>query len=72
MITEIANWIWILTLPLLVWEVVWKGIGLWKSARRNQLVWYICILIFNTLGILPIIYLLFFQGKKETTKGSKK
>jgi len=72
MVFEVFNWIWILLFPLMVWEGVWKAIALWKSARRNQLVWYVCILIFNTLGILPIIYLIFFQAEKESKKKSKK
>ncbi len=49
-------------LPLIViaagWDTVWKLIGMWKSARNNQLGWFISIAIFNTLGILPIIYIL--------------
>ncbi|MEX2017477.1 MAG: DUF5652 family protein, partial [Candidatus Pacearchaeota archaeon] len=36
----------------------------WKSAGHKQLAWFVCILIFNTAGILPIIYILFFQKKK--------
>lgn len=62
-------------LPLIVWEAVWKGIGLWKSGRNNQLAWFIAMFIFNTAGILPIIYLAFFQKKKvavETVKPAKK
>ena len=46
-----------------LWEAVWKGIALWKSGRNNQIEWFVCILIFNTLGILPIIYLALFQKK---------
>ena len=57
---------WVLVL-LLMWDLIWKGIALWKCGRQNQLIWFIVILIFNTAGILPIIYLLFFQ-KKEKTK----
>jgi hypothetical protein len=34
---------------------------MWKSARNNQLAWFICLAIFNTAGILPIIYILCFQ-----------
>ncbi|MGB9748757.1 MAG: DUF5652 family protein [Candidatus Woesearchaeota archaeon] len=48
-----------------VWELILKGIALWKSARNKHLVWFACILIFNTLGILPIIYLAFFSQKKK-------
>lgn len=42
---------------LFIWDSVWKLIALWKSAQRKQLAWFICIAIFNTLGVLPIVYL---------------
>jgi len=48
-------------LLLAVWDGVWKLIALWKSARNNQLAWYICLAIFNTAGILPILYITLFQ-----------
>ena len=44
-----------------IWDGVWKLIALWKSARNNQLGWYICLAIFNTAGILPILYITLFQ-----------
>jgi len=53
---------------LSLWEGVWKGIALWKSGRHKQLVWFICILVFNTAGILPIIYILFFQKKRAVVE----
>ncbi len=46
---------------LLAWSLIWKGIALWKCGRNNQLYWFVALLIINTLGILEIIYLLFFQ-----------
>lgn len=46
---------------LAIWDGVWKVIAMWKSARHNQLAWFICLAIFNTAGILPILYLMFFQ-----------
>ena len=52
---------------LVIWEGVWKLIALWKSARHGQLAWFICLAIFNTVGILPILYILCFQ--KTTTPG---
>jgi hypothetical protein len=61
----IPDWMWIWLIPLLVWESVWKAIALWKSGRNNQLVWFLCVFIFNTMGILPIIYLAFFQKKPK-------
>jgi len=44
-------------IPLLLWSGVWKGIALWKAARRDQLGWYVALLILNTVGVLPIIYI---------------
>lgn len=58
-----AMLIWLI--PLLIWEVAWKGIALWKAAKNNQLNWFIALLILNTVGILPIIYIQFFQKNKE-------
>jgi hypothetical protein len=46
---------------LAIWDGVWKIIAMWKSARNNQLAWFICLAIFNTVGILPILYILCFQ-----------
>ena len=53
--------IWLI--PILIWEAVWKGIALWKASKNNQLNWFIALFILNTAGILPIIYIKFFQKK---------
>ena len=50
---------------LLVWSIVWKGFALWHAARNNQSVWFVVLMIFNTLGILEILYLLFFKKNKN-------
>jgi len=47
-------------LVFVVWSGIWKGIGLWKAGRNNQLAWFIAMIVTNTLGILPIIYLVWF------------
>jgi UDP-N-acetylmuramyl pentapeptide phosphotransferase/UDP-N-acetylglucosamine-1-phosphate transferase len=43
---------------LLIWVMVWKGLALWHAARRGEKVWFVILLLVNTLGILEIIYLL--------------
>ena len=43
-----------IAIPLVVWSILWKGIALWKAARRDQLGWYIALLILNTVGVLPL------------------
>ena len=55
----------VILVVFVIWDVIWKGIALWKSGRNNELTWFVCILIFNTAGILPIIYLAFFQKSKS-------
>lgn len=53
----------ILLAPLLIVDLVLRGIALYKSARRGQKAWFIALLIVNSLGILPAIYLVWFSRK---------
>lgn len=57
-----------LFLCVTIWSLVWKGIALWKASKNNQKYWFIALLLINTVGILEITYLKFFQkmrGQKE-------
>jgi len=60
-----AAWFIILIIILAIWDGVWKLIALWKSARYNQLGWFVCLGIFNTIGILPIIYIIMYREAKK-------
>jgi len=65
---QIATWIEqniALFSLITVWSLAWKGIALWRCGRNKQLVWFIAVLVTNTLGIIPIIYLVFFQKKRK-------
>ncbi|MBW6442581.1 hypothetical protein K0A97_02245 [Patescibacteria group bacterium] len=62
----------ILVSVLLFWELVWKGLALWNSARRNHLIWFMFILVINSVGILPIIYLLIHKKDKKNKKSENK
>lgn len=54
---------------LMIWSLIWKGLALWKAARRGDSVWYVLLLILNTVGILEILYyFLISKGKKEEVK----
>jgi methionyl-tRNA synthetase len=46
-------------------EIIFKAVGLWKTGRNNQPGWFIAIFVLNTAGILPLVYLLFFQRNKN-------
>jgi hypothetical protein len=48
-----------------IWEVIWKLFALWKSARNGQKVWFASILLLNTIGILPIIYLVIMKRREK-------
>jgi hypothetical protein len=63
--STLSPWLIVLLLILIVWEAIWKLIALWKSARNNHLVWFILIGILNTVGILPIIYILIQRKKAD-------
>ena len=52
-------------IPLVVWSITWKALALWKAARNRQLVWFILLFIINTAGVLPIIYIYYFQKEKK-------
>ncbi len=52
-----TNWTVVLILVAL-WEFVWKGLALWKASRNNQTGWFVTLLLINSAGVLPIIYLL--------------
>jgi methionyl-tRNA synthetase len=43
---------------LSIWESIWKAIALYKAGGNKDMAWFIFIFIFNTAGILPIIYVL--------------
>ena len=61
---QTLTWLKPLIIFLVIWESLWKLIAMWKAGRNNHLAWFICIAIFNTLGILPIIYII--MHKKES------
>jgi predicted membrane channel-forming protein YqfA (hemolysin III family) len=58
------NYSWLLYL-LIAWSILWKGLALWHAARNNQLVWYIVLLVVNTVGLLEILYLVFFRKRNR-------
>jgi hypothetical protein len=53
---------------IIIWVTIWKGIALWHAAQSKHKGWFVAILILNTLGILPIIYLLWFKPSCKTEK----
>jgi len=56
---------------IILWDAVWKLAGMWKAGRNNQLWWFVFIGVLNTAGILPVLYLGFFQKKVAEKKRKK-
>lgn len=53
-------------LLLAAWSLTWKGIALWVAARNYQKRWFIgMIVVNNTLGLLEIVYLLWFRRDRQ-------
>jgi ABC-type nickel/cobalt efflux system permease component RcnA len=49
-----------------IWALVaiaLKGYALWNAAKRNEMWWFIALLVINTLGILELIYIIFVLKK---------
>ena len=58
----------VLIIVLVSFDTIMKLIALWRAGRNNHLTWFICIAILNTVGILPIIYLIWQKKNKASQK----
>lgn len=62
------NWL----LPILgIWSIIWKGLALWKASQKKEKIWFVILLVLNTLGIAEILYYFVFS-KIEKLSLSKK
>ena len=54
-------------IPVLIVDVILRGFALWGAARRKQLWWFIALMVVNSLGVLPLLYLVMYAciGKKK-------
>lgn len=48
-----------------LWVLAWKGLALWKAARKNDRWWFVALLVINLLGILEILYYFVFSERKS-------
>ncbi|MBU3913268.1 MAG: hypothetical protein KKB21_00580 [Nanoarchaeota archaeon] len=66
----------VLLAVVMVWSLIWMGIAMWKSARKNHIIWFVVFLLVHTLGILEILYIFVFSkmklGAKEELAVKKK
>ena len=48
------------------WTLPWKAVALWKAARAGSKVWFVALLLLNTIGILEILYIFVFSKRSRT------
>jgi methionyl-tRNA synthetase len=70
-VTFLSTHQWILILAA-VWTIPWKGMALWRAAGNRSVAWFVILLIVNTLGILDIVYIFAFSGKKDAPQPVEK
>lgn len=65
------NVYWPLVLIIVAIEFILKGMALYRSARNGQNYWFVALLVVNTMGILPLIYLIWFSKVAVPVKRKK-
>ena len=53
----------LIIISIAIWELVWKLTAAWKACKRGSKGWFVTLMVFNTCGILPIIYHLCTKNK---------
>lgn len=55
---------------LAIADLALKGWAMWRAARMDKQWWFVALLVFNTIGILPVIFLLLTneEYKKKVRK----
>lgn len=62
---QLPVWFPIVMVLLMIWTIPWKGVALWKAARNNDIAWFVVLMVFNTVGILEILYIYIWSNKKK-------
>jgi len=50
---------------LVLWVLPWKGVALWKAARLKDKLWFVLILVLNTIAVLDILYIYLISKRKS-------
>jgi hypothetical protein len=52
---------------IIIWTIAIKGYSLWHAARNDQKAWFATLLIINTLGLLELVYLIWFRSNQSSS-----
>jgi hypothetical protein len=59
-------------LPIVsIWSLAWKGYALWVAARKESKIWFVVLLVLNTVGLLEILYIFVLSKVDYAKLGAK-
>lgn len=56
---------WFVVILIAVWTLPWKIMALWRAAKRGEKLWFIILLVVNSLAIPGILYIYVFSRQKS-------
>lgn len=59
----VLSHLWLVLLMVTIWDLAWRGVAMWRSARSGSIPWFVALLLINSAGILPIVYILFVEPR---------
>lgn len=49
---------WIIFISsIIIWDLILRGYALWHAAEHHNRNWFLALLLINSAGFLPLIYL---------------
>jgi hypothetical protein len=57
-----------ISLPMILialFDVILKAVAIYMAAGRGDRWWALALLVFNTAGILPVVYMIFFARRSQ-------
>ncbi len=64
---QLGPLLWVL-IPLALFDLALKAWGMWRAARMNKNIWFIALLLVNSFGVLPGIFLLMTNSEYKNLK----
>lgn len=49
---------------IFAWSLLWKAMALWRSAKSDDKLWFIALMVVNTFGLLEIAYIFYLSKNK--------
>lgn len=65
--TNLGIAVWLL-IVIVVWELAWKLVAMWKAAQNKSVLWFIVLALLNTVGIFSILYIFVFSKYDKAVK----